>query len=110
MKKYGFYCHMLGKDCFFETNQIKITKKLAKDFIYSVQYEKWNVHYPICNDADIEYIQNSMRRAIFELKTIQNGNFAGYRYYEINGENFSFGCDPCKDPMENCILICIKEG
>lgn len=101
---------MHGRDCFIETNQTRKTKKLARDFIFSVQHELFNIHYPICNDNDIEYIQKSMRTATFELKTIQNGNFAGNSYYEINGENFSYGCDACKNPMEKCVFISyIKE-
>ena len=103
--KYGFYCRMYGKDCFIETTQTKRTKKLAEDFIRSVKFTlNWSNILAV-NDADIKYVQNAMKQATFEIKTIENGNFAELSYYEINGENFSYGCDACENPMEKCILV-----
>lgn len=107
MKKHGFYCRMYGKDCFMETEQTKRTSKIAIDFINKVQ-NCMNEYYNI-NANDVERVKNAMRPATFEIKTIENGNFAGLKYYEINGENFSYGCDACNNPMEKCIAI-IKEG
>lgn len=101
--KYGFYCRMYGKDCFMETEQVKRTKKLAMDFINKVQ-NRLNVFYNI-DDKNIEYVQNTMNRATFEVKTIGKGNFAGLSYYEINGDNFSYGCDACEQPLGKCILV-----
>ena len=101
--KHGFYCRMYGKDCFIETEQIKRTRNLALDFINKVQ-NKLN-RFNNISENDIEMIQNAMRKATFEIKTIKNGNFAGQSYYEINGENFSYGCDACENPMEKCILV-----
>ena len=103
MKKYGFYCWMYGKDCFFETDQTKRTKKLAEDFINKVQ-NNMNKFYNI-SENDIKHVQKAMRKATFELRTIQNGIFTGKRYYEINGEYFSCGCDACENLMEKCILV-----
>lgn len=103
MKLNGFYCRMYGKDCFFETTQIKRTKKLAMEFINKVQ-NKMN-RFNNIGDNDINYVQNTMRMATFELNTITNGNFKGMRYYEINGENFSYGCDACENPMEGCVIV-----
>jgi hypothetical protein len=101
----GFYCRMYGKDCFFETNQARRTKKLAEDFILSVQYKTFVNGCPHYGDKDIEWVQKNMKHAIFEMKTIQKGNFTGLSYYEISGEDFSYGCDPCENPMERCILV-----
>lgn len=103
MKLYGFYCRMYGKDCFFETNQTRRTKNLATDFINKVQ-NKMNKFYNI-GENDVEYVQKAMRIATFELKTIQSGNFAGMKYYTIDGEDFSYGCDACENPMEECVLV-----
>lgn len=103
MKKYGFYCRMYGKDCFIETTQTKRTQRLALDFINKVQ-NKLNVFYNIGED-DIAYVQRAMRNATFELKTIESGNFKGLSYYEINGDEFSYGCDGCTNPMDYCILV-----
>lgn len=103
MKKYGFYCRMFGKDCFYETNQTRRTKNLAKDFIISVEFALGKPQF--VNDVVIEYAQNDMRKATFELKTIENGNYKGLKYYEINGENFSYGCDSCENPLVECVLI-----
>ena len=107
MKKQGFYCRMYGKDCFYTTNQTKRTNKLAEDFILSVQFELpyFPCHARCANDAEIEYVKNNMRKATFEIKTIENGKFKGLSYYEINGENFSYGCDACKSPLVNCVVI-----
>lgn len=102
--KYGFYCRMYGKDCFIETSQTRRTKKLAEDFIISVQFALgWSRRG--ANDLDIEHVQNTMRQATFEIKTIEKGNFAGLSYYEINGENFSYGCDACENPAGKYILV-----
>ena len=103
MKLYGFYCRMYGKDCFIQTNQIKRTKSLALNFINKVQ-NKMNKFYNI-SENDVEHVQNAMRLSTFEIKTIQKGDFAGKSYYEINGENFSYGCDPCDNPMEQYIFV-----
>ena len=103
MKRYGVYCSMYGKDCFMETEQTKRTAKLAQEFINKVQ-NKMNKFYNI-EEKDIGYVKIAMRPATFEVKAIQKGDFAGLSYYEINGDNFSYGCDACKNPMENCILV-----
>lgn len=103
MKLNGFYCRMYGKDCFIETNQTKRTKNLAINFMNKVQ-NKMNRFYNI-SENDVEYVQNAMRAATFEVKTIKNGNFAGLSYYEINGEQFSYGCDACENPMDKCIFV-----
>lgn len=103
MKLYGFYCRMYGKDCFVETTQVKKTKVLAESFANKVQ-NKLNRFYNV-GENDIVYIQKAMRRATFEIKTIQNGNFAGLKYYEINGTDFSYGCDACENPLEECVLV-----
>ena len=102
--KHGFYCRMHGKDCFIVTDQTRRTRKLAEDFIIAVRYAlNWlNVS---ANDADVEYVKNAMRFATFEMKTIENGNFKGLSYYEINGDGFSYGCDACDNPMKYCIVI-----
>lgn len=108
MKKYGFYCMLFGKDCFIETEQKNRTRKLAEDFLEAVCYalnKTSDIKCIVIKPLDIEYIQTVMRRASFEVKTIKNGNFAGLSYYEIEGENFNYGCDPCENPMEKCILI-----
>ncbi len=107
MKKHGFYVSMYGRDCFIETTQKYKTDKLAEDFILCVQFKLgWN--RLVADDFSIEHIKNTMRPATFEIKTIENGDFQGLQYYEINGEDFSFGCDACKNPMEKCIAI-LKE-
>lgn len=104
MKKHGFYCRMYGKDCFIETKQTRRTDNLAEYFILSVQY-KLGWGRPIADDLSIEHIKNIMRQATFEIKTIENGNFKGLSYYEINGENFSYGCDACENPLKKCVFI-----
>lgn len=101
--KHGFYCRMYGKDCFFETSQTKRTKNLALDFINKVQ-NKIN-SFSNVDDNDIKRVQQAMQTATFEIKTIKNGNFAGMKYYVIEGEMFSYGCDACKDPFENCVVV-----
>ena len=101
--KNGYYCRMYGKDCFIETEQQKKTKNLATDFINKVQ-NKMN-RLDNINEKDIEYVQKSMRKATFEIKPIKNGSFAGLSYYDINGENFSYGCDACENPLNECILV-----
>ena len=104
MKKYGFYCWMYGRDCFIETKQTRRTDNLAEDFIISVQFKLgWN--RLVADDLSIEHVKNTMRPATFEIKTIENGDFAGLKYYEINGESFGYGCDACENPMEHCIAI-----
>lgn len=94
---------MYGKDCFIETNQTKRTKALALDFINKVQ-NKMN-RFSNISEVNIAYVQNAMQKATFEIKTIQNGDFAGMKYYDINGDGFSYGCDACENPMEHCIVV-----
>lgn len=101
--KNGFFCRMYGKDCFIVTEQTRRTNKIAEEFINKVQ--NYRNKFSEITEKDIEYVKNNMRKATFEIKTIKNGNFAGLKYYEINGENFSWGCDACKEPMEHCILV-----
>lgn len=103
MKLYGFYCRMYGKDCFIETEQTKRTKNLALYFMNKVQ-NKMNRFYNI-GESGIEKVKNIMQPATFEIKTIQNGKFAGKQYYIIEGEGFSYGCDACDNPMENCVVV-----
>lgn len=103
MRLYGFYCRMYGKDCFFETKQMKRTKKLASDFINKVQ-NKMN-RFNNISESDIDFVRNVMELASFELKTIENGKFAGLRYYTIDGENFSYGSDACENPMNSCVIV-----
>ncbi len=107
--KHGFYCSMYGKDCFLETDQTNRTMKLASDFINKVR-EKEN---KFTNDGEdtilaeetIKYIQNAMRPATFEIKTIKNGKFAGLSYYTIEGNEFSYGCDACQNPLNKCVIV-----
>ena len=101
--KYGFYCRMYGKDCFLVSSKKNRTNALAEDFINKVQ-NKMNKFYNI-SEKDIEYVQNAMRNATFEIKTIKNGNFAGLSYYEITGDNFSYGCDACENPLDHCCVV-----
>lgn len=101
--KRGFYCRMYGKDCFMVSNGKNKTKKLAEEFINKVQ-SKMNKFYNI-SEKDVKYVQNAMRNATFEIKTIKNGNFSGLSYYEINGDDFSCGCDACENPLEYCYLV-----
>lgn len=103
MKLNGYFCRMYGKDCFFETNQTRRTDNLALAFVNKVQ-NKMN-RFNHVGENEIAYVKNAMRNATFEIKTIENGNFAGMKYYEINGESFSYGCDICENPMEECILV-----
>ena len=98
--KHGFYCRMYGKDCFMESDAKNKTNNLAKDFIISVQYKLGR--NMIANDADIEHVKKSMRNATMELKTLKSG----LQYIDIYGENFGgYGCDPCKNPFEKCVII-----
>ena len=101
--KNGFYCRMYGKDCFLVSSKKNRTKALAEDFINKVQ-NKMNKFYNI-SEKDVEYVQNAMRNATFEIKTIKNGNFAGLSYYEIIGDNFSYGCDACTNPLDYCCVV-----
>lgn len=103
MKLNGFFCRMYGKDCFFETNQIKRTKNLALTFINKVQ-NKMN-RFNHIGENEIEYVQKAMRAATFKIRTIENGEFAGLSYYEIEGEDFNCGCDACENPMEYCVIV-----
>lgn len=105
MKLYGFYLRLFGKDCFFETNQKRITNTLVTKFLDKVEDRLWNSHSEEYNDEVIKHFKMAMRAATFEMKTIEKGSFAGLRYYEINGENFSYGCDPCSNPEEHYILV-----
>ena len=101
--KNGFYCRMYGKDCFLVSPKKNRTKALAEEFINKVQ-NKMNKFYNI-SGKDVEYVQNAMRNATFEIKTIENGNFARLSYYEIIGDNFSYGCDACENPMDYCCIV-----
>jgi hypothetical protein len=94
---------MYGKDCFIETNQLRKTKTLAESFINKVQ-NSMNRFYNV-GERGIAQVQKEMMRATFEIKKIENGNFAGKKYYEINGANFSYGCDACENPLEECVLV-----
>ena len=107
MKRYGFYCRMYGRDCFLETQQLKRTNKLAEDFILSVQFALgWERRF--ADDFTVAVVKSAMSKATFEIKTIENGLFKGLKYYEINGENFSYGCDACENPLDKSILIPIS--
>ena len=98
--KHGFYCRMYGKDCFMESSAKNKTDNLAKDFIISVQFKLGR--NMVANDADTEYVKKSMRKATMELKTTKSG----LQYIEIYGENFGgYGCDPCENPFERCVII-----
>lgn len=95
----GYYIRMYGKDCFIITDKQKRTKLLAIDFISKV-HEKINIETHKPTDKEVEYVQKNMRSSTFEIKTIEKGNFKGLSYYVIAGENFSFSCDACKNPLD----------
>lgn len=98
--KYGFYCRMYGKDCFIETNQKNRTERLALDFINKVQ-NKLN-DFSNVDEHTINLVKNNMRAAAMEVKTLKNG----LSYIDIHGENFGgYGCDPCENPFEVCVIV-----
>lgn len=97
MKK-GYYIRMYGKDCFYCTDAKKRTKQLALDFINKVQ-NKLN-RFNNISDSDLLYVQKGMQAATFEIKTCKWGS-----YTDIKGDNFSFGCDPCENPLDTCVLV-----
>lgn len=97
MKK-GYYVFMYGKDCFIETDARKRIKTLAADFINKVQ-NKLNRFYNV-SEQDIEYVRQNMEFATFELKSCKFG-----KYIDIKGDDFMFGCDPCNNPFDECILV-----
>jgi hypothetical protein len=100
MKKYGFYCRMYGKDCFMETEQKNRTERLALDFINKVQ-NKLNSFSNVDENA-IKFVKANMRMAWMEVKTLNNG----LSYIDISGENFGgYGCDPCENPFEVCVIV-----
>jgi len=103
MKKQGFYLRAYGFDCFMESDKKNVTNDLAMNFLNKIQ-NKLNRFYNI-DDVTIKQAKQAMRRATMELKTIQNGKFAGLQYIDIYGENFGFGCDPCENPFKRCIIV-----
>ena len=94
---------MYGMDCFIETKQKNKTNVLAVDFINKVQC-KMERFYNV-GESDMLYVKNAMRRAVMEVKTVKNGAFKGMKYIDIYGDGFNFGCDPCKNPFEKCIIV-----
>lgn len=94
----GYYVNMYGKDCFIVTDAKNRTKQLALDFINKVQ-NKLNRFYNI-DDQFLLYIQKGMQAATFEIKENRFGKYA-----DIKGDGFSFGCDPCENPFDYCVLV-----
>lgn len=101
--KTGFYIRAYGKDCFMESNVKNRTKAVALDFLNKIQNHM--NRFTNIDDATIEYVRRSMQHATMEVKTIQNGNFAGLKSIDICGDGFSFGCDPCENPFEKCVIV-----
>lgn len=101
--KYGFYCRMYGKDCFIETKQERISRRLAIDFINKVQ-NKMN-DFSNIGEREIEYVLCRMKKATMEFVTLRNG----LSYIEIRGKEFGgCGVDPCENPFENEYFIYVK--
>lgn len=98
MKK-GFYIHAYGKDCFLESNAKNRTNAIALDFINKIQ-NKIN-RFSNIDENTIDYVKKAMRPAIMQIKTLSNG----LQYIDISGENFSFGCDPCENPFDICVIV-----
>lgn len=103
MKQNGFYICLLSKDCFLVSNAKTRTKKLAEEFLQKLE-QKTGQNIRI-DDYTIELVRKTMIPATMELKTIENGNFAGLQYIDINGDGFCFGCDPCENPYEK-VIVC----
>lgn len=103
MIKKGFYIHVYGRDCFIESNAKNRTNDLAIDFLNKIQ-NKMNRFYNIDNDK-IEWAKKAMQPATMEVKTIKSGAFAGLRYIDIVGDSFTFGCDPCENPFDVCVIV-----
>ena len=92
-----------GKHCFIETCSTRRTRVLALEFINKVQNQRNS--FTNINSDTISYVQKAMIPVTMEIKTIEKGNFAGLRYIEFNGKNFSTGCDASKNPLEECIIV-----
>lgn len=101
--KKGYYLHAYGRDCFMESNAQRRTKALALEFLNKIQAHL-NRTFAIDEKA-LEYTRNAMQPATMEVKTIQAGAYKGLQYIDICGENFSFGCDPCENPFEKCLIF-----
>lgn len=100
MKKQGFYLRAYGFDCFMESDMKNISNSLAMGFLDRI-HRKLN----ITANADkmtITQAKQAMRRATMELKTLTNG----LQYIDIYGKDFGgYGCDPCENPFERCIVV-----
>lgn len=103
MMKKGFYIRAYGKDCFIESTAKNRTNALALEFVNKIQ-NKLN-RFSNIDNATIEHVRKNMQPATMEVKTIKNGAFAGLQYININGDSFSFGCDPCENPFNVCVIV-----
>lgn len=103
MKKYGFYLRVWGKDCFMESDKKNRTDAVTLEFLNKIQ----NHENRFCNiDANtVQYFKARMQPAALEVKTIERGPFAGLRYINIDGENFSYGCDACENPFDVVVVV-----
>lgn len=83
-----------------ETEKKNRTDSLALDFINKVQ-NKLN-DFSNVDEHAINIVKNNMRTATMEVKTLKNG----LSYIDISGENFGgYGCDPCENPFEVCVIV-----
>ena len=105
MKK-GYTMFAMGKDIFFETDREKKTDKFAEEFIekFVKKYDKLKLNIVNYNEL-VSYIKYAMKPCVMVEKTIENGNFKGLKYIELNGENFSNGTDVCKNPYDEIFYV-----
>ena len=97
--KTGFYLRAYGCDCFMESDAKNRTKAIALEFLNKIQNHR--NRFTNIDDNTIEYVKTRMLHATMEVKALKNG----LRYITIDGEDFSFGCDPCVNPFEECIIV-----
>lgn len=103
MMKKGFYIRAYGKDCFIESTAKNRTSALALEFINKIQ-NRMN-RFSNIDNATVEYVRHTMQPATMEVKTIQNGEYAGLQYIVFDGDLFSYGCDPCENPLDVCMIV-----
>lgn len=85
---YGFHLYIAGRDCFMESAAKNRTDSITLEFLNKIQ-NKLN-RFTNITPEHIKHYKNALTPAKLEIKTIQNGNFAGKEYYNISGENFGY--------------------
>ena len=102
----GYYLRAFGKECFFITSQQRVTLKLAEKFLKLILV-KLGIYYEL-PATKIYQAKDCMSPARISEHTILRGEFAGLKYLQVDGKDFTYTTNVSSNPYNDIIIV--QEG